>query len=290
QPSEFSMFREDQIIFTYLHLAAERELTRDLMDRKVASIAYETVAEGRFLPLLAPMSEVAGRMSSLVAAYYLQKPQGGKGVIMPGVPGTRPARVLILGGGFVGTNAATVAYGMGADVTILEMNIPRIRTLKDLMPKATVLKSSHAVLEEELKVADAMIGAVLVPGAKAPRLVSREMVGSMEPGSLIVDVSVDQGGCCETSRPTSHSNPIYTVEGVIHYCVTNMPGAYPRSSTMALTNATLPYMIMLANEGIGVLKTCEPLKLGLNTYKGKLTCRGVAEAFGMEYTDPNTLL
>jgi alanine dehydrogenase len=236
------------------------------------------------------MSEVAGRMSPLIAAYYLQKPYGGKGVLMTGVPGTKPAKVLVLGGGFVGANSAIVAYGMGAEVIVLERSIPRIRELKDLMPKATVLVSSHHTLEEELKASDVLIGAVLVPGAKAPKLVSRQMIASMQPGSVFVDVAIDQGGCSETSRATSHSNPIYVEEGVIHYCVTNMPGAYPRTSTMALTNATLPYAAMLANSGLKALKENDALKLGLNTFRGKLTCKGVAEAFGMQYTDPETLL
>ena len=194
QQSELKMLRENQILFTYLHLAADKKLTEGLLASNAIGIAYETVSESRYLPLLAPMSEVAGRMSALVAAHYLQKPHGGKGVLMPGVPGTRPANVLIVGGGFVGTNAATVAYGVGASVTILERSIPRIRVLKDLMPKATILKSGHSLLEEELKVADAVIGAVLVPGAKAPKLVTRDMVASMEPGSVIVDVAIDQGG------------------------------------------------------------------------------------------------
>ncbi|VVC02943.1 Alanine dehydrogenase [Candidatus Burarchaeum australiense] len=290
QAPELKLLKEGQILFTYLHLAAEKEVTKGLLDSKVTGIAYETVAEGNFLPLLAPMSEVAGRMSSLIAAYYLQKPQGGKGVLMPGVPGTKPAKVLVLGGGFVGTNAATVAYGMGADVTILERSIPRIRVLKDLMPKATVLVSSHSLIEEELRTTDAMIGAVLVPGAKAPKLVTKEIVASMEPGSVIVDVAIDQGGCSETSRPTSHSKPIFVESGVTHYCVTNMPGAYPRTSTMALTNATLPYALLLAKGGVGALKENVPLKLGLNTYKGKLTCKGVADAFAITYVNPDTLL
>ena len=290
QPIELKMLKEDQILFTYLHLAADKKLTEGLLATNAAGIAYEPVSESNYLPLLAPMSEVAGRMSALVAAHYLQKPHGGKGVLMPGVPGTRPANVLIVGGGFVGTNAATVAYGVGANVIILERSIPRIRVLKDLMPKATVLKSGHSLLEEELRTADAVIGAVLVPGAKAPKLITREMVASMEPGSVIVDVAIDQGGFSETSRPTSHSDPIYSVNGVIHYCVTNMPGAYPRSSTIALTNATLPYIMLLANDGIRVLKENAPLRLGLNTCKGKLTCPGVAETFGIQYFDPENLL
>ncbi|MDO8339554.1 MAG: alanine dehydrogenase [Candidatus Burarchaeum sp.] len=290
QPPELKMLREGQILFTYLHLAAEKAVTDALLERKVTGIAYETVSENGFLPLLAPMSEVAGRMSCLVAGYYLQKPHGGKGVLMSGVPGTKPAKVLIVGGGFVGMNAATVAYGMGADVTILEKGIPRIRVLKDLLPKATILVSNHAVLEDEIKTADAVIGAVLVPGAKAPKLITKEMVASMQPGSVIVDVAIDQGGCTETSRPTTHSKPVYTENGVIHYCVTNMPGAYPRTSTIALTNATLPYALLLAKSGTAAIKTNVPLKLGLNTYKGKLTCEGVAEAFGMEYVNPDKLL
>ncbi|RLG20201.1 alanine dehydrogenase [Candidatus Micrarchaeota archaeon] len=290
QQSELNMLREGQILFTYLHLAADRKLTEGLLATNATGIAYETVSENGYLPLLAPMSEVAGRMSILVAAHYLQKPHGGKGVIMPGVPGTKPASVLILGGGFVGTNAATVAYGVGADVTILERSIPRIRTLKDLMPKATILKSNHAILEEELQVADVLVGAVLVPGGKAPKLVSKDMVASMEPGSVIVDVAVDQGGCTETTKPTTHSNPVYEVEGVVHYGVTNMPGAYPRSSTIALTNATLPYMLLLADGGINAVKENPALRLGLNTYKGKLTCKGVADAFEMKYFDPENLL
>ncbi|MFH0922456.1 MAG: alanine dehydrogenase [Candidatus Micrarchaeota archaeon] len=290
QEVELKMLGENQILFTYLHLAAEKNVTDGLLENKVTGVAYETVAEGNFLPLLAPMSEVAGRMSTLIAAYYLQKPHGGKGILMPGVPGTKPAKVLVLGGGFVGANAAIVAYGMGADVTILERSIPRVRELTNLMPKATVLVSSQAAIEEEIKTSDAVIGAVLLPGAKAPKLVSRQMLASMQPGSVFVDVAVDQGGCSETTRATSHSNPVYVEEGVTHYCVTNMPGAFPRTSTMALTNATLPYAVVLANGGLKAIKENQALKLGLNTFRGKLTCKGVAEAFGMQYTDPETLL
>ncbi len=289
--AELDMLRPGQILFTYLHLAGvPRKVTDVLLQKQVTGIAYETVNENNYLPLLAPMSEVAGRMSIFVAAQYLQKINGGKGVLVPGVPGTKPAKVVIIGGGFVGTNAAQVAYGAGADVTILERSVPRIRQLLDLMPKARVLVSNSSTIEEEVRTADVVIGAVLIPGAAAPKLVTRAMVAAMEPGSVMIDVAIDQGGCFETSKPTSHAKPVYSVNEVIHYCVTNMPGAYPRSSTIALTNVTLPYAMMLADGGMAAVKKNPALKLGLNTYKGKLTCQPVAEYFKMEYTDPDKLL
>lgn len=283
---ELEMLRENQILFTYLHLAASREVTDVLLKKKVTGIAYETVTEKGMLPLLAPMSEVAGRMSVLVAAEYLQKDHGGRGTLISGVPGTRPAKVVILGGGFVGGNAATIAYGVGANVTILEKNIPRVRELKGLFPRANVLVSNSSVIEREVLDADVLIGAVLIPGAKAPKLISRDLIEKMKEGSVFVDVAIDQGGCSETSKPTSHDNPVYKVGGVTHYCVTNMPGAYPRTSTTALTNSTLHYVMLIAEKGLEALKENEGLMNGLNTFQGKITHKGVAEAFGLNYEKP----
>ncbi|MCX6778343.1 MAG: alanine dehydrogenase [Candidatus Micrarchaeota archaeon] len=290
QPVEINMLNEKHLLFTYLHLAPDRPQTEGLLKNKVTAVAYETVAEGNYLPLLAPMSEVAGRMAIFVAAYYLAKPNGGMGLLMSGVPGTKRAKVVVIGGGFVGTNAAKIAYGVGADLTILDNNIKRIRELDLIFPKAKVLMSNTQVLEEEVKKADVVIGAVLIPGAKAPKLVTKKMVETMKPGSVIVDVAIDQGGCCENSRPTKHSDPIFKVNDVIHYCVANMPGAYARTSTMALTNSTLPYALQLEDQGIKVVKESPALLLGLNTYKGKLTCKGAADALGIPYVDPKTLL
>ncbi|MFH1224731.1 MAG: alanine dehydrogenase [Candidatus Diapherotrites archaeon] len=288
---EPAYFDESKILFTYLHYASSRELTEAMLKSGAATIAYETIEgkDGR-LPLLVPMSEVSGRMSAYIGAYYLMKHKGGKGVLMSGVTGVAPAKVVILGGGTAGSNAAMVACGTGADVTIFEINPKRIEELKKELPKAKVVQSSQGAVSEAIKGADVLIGAVLVPGAKAPKVVSTEMVHSMQKGSVIVDIAIDQGGCIATSRPTSHSGPIFEVAGITHYCVTNMPGAFPRTSTYALTNVTLPYLMKLADKGLAALKDDPGLMLGLNTYKGKVTFKGVAEAFGMQYTDPKTMV
>ncbi|MDR1877668.1 MAG: alanine dehydrogenase [Flavobacteriaceae bacterium] len=280
-PSEYELLREGQIVFTYLHLAADPKQTEALVTSKCVAIAYETVQTAdKKLPLLQPMSEVAGRMSVQEGARFLEMPQGGNGILLGGVPGVAPAKVVIIGGGIVGTNAAKVACGMGADVTIFDINLDRLRYLDDIMPaNCKVLMYNPYTVTEELKQADLTIGAVLIAGAKAPKLVTREMVSQMKKGSVMVDVAIDQGGCFETSRPTSHENPIYTVDGVIHYCVTNMPGAVARTSTMALTNATLPYAIAIANKGWErAVAEDETLALGLNVLNGEIVFKAVKEA------------
>lgn len=284
-PQEYDLLREDLLLFTYLHLAAEEELTRVLMQKGTTAIAYETVQlPDRSLPLLTPMSEVAGRMSTQVAAHYLEKPSGGRGKLLGGVPGVLPADVVIIGGGTVGTNAAQIALGMGASVLILDIDADRLRYLSEVLHgNLMTLASNPLNIGEAVKRADVVIGAVLLPGAKAPRLVTKEMVKTMKPGSVIVDVAVDQGGCIETTRPTSHSDPIFVLDGVIHYCVTNMPGAVPRTSTYALSNATLPYAVKLASKGFTeAVKEDPALAKGVNVYKGHITCSAVAESFGME--------
>lgn len=272
QPEEYPLLREGQILFTYLHLAAEPELARTLIRRRVVGIAYETVRVGRRLPLLEPMSEIAGRMSVMVGAYFMAKSQGGKGVLLGGVPGVLPGKVLVLGGGTAGINAGRMAVGLGADVTILEVDLEKMRFLDiTLHSSAHTLYSNEQNLLEELPKVDLLIGAVLLPGAKAPKLIRRSMLRQMRPGSVFVDIDIDQGGCSETSRPTSHSAPIYVEEEIIHYCVTNMPGAYARTATQALTNATTPYAIKIAN--LGWKSACEQipeLKLGLNTCEGEI--------------------
>lgn len=288
QASEYDFLRDDLILFTYLHLAADKTLTQALLDSGVTGIAYETVEdeEGR-LPLLEPMSEVAGRMASQVVAHYLERHEGGRGVLMGGIPGVKPANIIVLGGGTVGTNAAKVALGMGANVTLLDINIERLRYLDDVMHgNFQTLYSSALNVREVIKTADAVIGSVLITGARAPKLVTREMLSDMQKGSVIVDVAVDQGGCVETTKPTTHSNPTYFVDDVLHYGVANMPGAVPRTSSLGLSNATLRYIIQLANDGLDVLKGHEGFLKGLNTYAGKLTYQGVSDAFGMPYTDP----
>jgi len=286
-PKEYPLLRPGQVLFTYLHLAPAPDLTRALLDRRVVAIAYETVetAEGR-KPLLEPMSEVAGKMAVHVGAYYLAKPLGGRGVLIGGVPGVPPATVIILGGGTVGYNAAKVAAGMGAWVYLLEINPVRLRHLAEVLPpNVTTLMSNRLSLEECLRRADILIGAVLIPGAKAPRLVTRDMLRLMKSGAVIVDVSVDQGGCVETTRPTSHSNPIYEVNGILHYCVANMPGAFARTATFALTNATLPYIQQVAAKGWRRAAQENPeVALGLNVVHGAVTHPAVAEALGLEYT------
>lgn len=285
-PTEYQLIKEGQIVFTYFHFAASRELTQAMMDRHAVCIAYETVeTEERTLPLLAPMSEVAGKMAGHVAAYFLALPNGGKGILMGGVPGVKPAKVLVIGGGTVGTNAAKVVAGIGANVTIFDISLNRLKYLDDIMPRnVNFLVSNQHNIEQEIKDADAVIGAVLVPGAAAPKLVTAEMVKSMQPNSVIVDVAIDQGGCIETSKPTSHSEPTYKLHGVLHYCVTNMPGAFARTSTFALTNATLPYALEIANKGYQKALISNPaIAKGLNILEGKITYKPVADAFGFHY-------
>ena len=293
QPSEYDLIREDQIVFTYLHLAAAEKLTRVLIRTGSVNIAYETIqkADGS-LPLLTPMSEVAGRMSIQQGAKYLEMAQGGDGVLLGGVPGVDPGIVLILGGGVVGMNAAKTACGLGAKVYVLDMNLDRLRYLSDVMPSNCFpLMSSPAAVRDLISRADVVVGAVLIPGAKAPKLVTRDMLKTMKKGAVLVDVAIDQGGCFETSKPTTHSDPIYTVDGVVHYCVANMPGAVPKTSTMALTNATLPYAVQIANKGWKrAMKENREIKLGANVVKGKVTYKGVSDAFGLEYTPIDDLL
>ncbi|MCB1086021.1 MAG: alanine dehydrogenase [Verrucomicrobiae bacterium] len=287
QPVEIERLREGQTLFTYLHLAADKKLTEDLVATGVTGIAYETVKVGHRLPLLEPMSEVAGRMSVIVGAYFLAKHSGGRGTLLGGVPGVLPGRVAIIGGGTCGTNAAKVATGIGAETTILEVSSERMTWLDTAMPAARTLYSTEAALVDLLPRTDLLIGAVLVPGAKAPKLVTREMLRSMRNGTVFVDIAVDQGGCGETTHPTTHEDPIYVEEGVIHYCVANMPGAYARTSTQALTSVTLPYIQFLATEGVsGACRRHPELVGGINCQSGKLTCREVAEAHGLEWSEP----
>ena len=282
---EYPLVRKGQLLFTYFRFACDEALTRAMLASGATCLAYETVeAKDHTLPLLIPMSEVAGRMSVQEGARFLEKPQGGKGILLGGVPGVKPAKVLVLGGGVVGHNAALMAAGLGADVTITDISLPRLRYLSDTMPKnvKTLYSSAHNI-EQELPTTDLVIGAVLIPGAKAPHLVSRDMLKLLRKGSVLVDVAIDQGGCFETSRPTTHAEPIFEVDNIIHYCVANIPGAVPQTSTLALTNATLPYAIKLANKGWE--KACAEdagLKLGLNIIDGKVVYPAVAEAFGME--------
>jgi alanine dehydrogenase len=290
---EYPRMREGQLLFTYLHLAPDLELTRQLLERKVTGVAYETITDRKgTLPLLTPMSEVAGRMAIQVGAQYLEKMSGGRGVLLGGVPGVPAARVVIIGGGIVGTNAAKMAVGLGARVTIIDNNLDRLRELDDIfLSRITTLASSAYAIQGAIAEADLIVGAVLVPGAAAPKLVTREMLKKVPNGAVIVDVAVDQGGCIETTHPTTHSDPTYYVEGVLHYCVANMPGAVPRTSTFALTNATLPYTLKLANQGfLSAVASDSGLKAGVNTYAGKLTYQAVAEAQNLEYTSLDGLL
>lgn len=285
--SEYSLVRKGQLLFTYFHFASERALTEAMLASGATCIAYETVRDRQgALPLLVPMSEVAGRMSVQEGARFLERPQGGKGILMGGVPGVKPARVLVLGAGVVGRNAALMAAGLGADVTITDISLPTLRHVADVMPKnVKTLFSSRHNIEQELPFVDLVIGSVLVPGAKAPHLITRDMLGLMQPGTVIVDVAIDQGGCFETSTPTKHDDPIYTVDGIVHYAVANIPGAVPYTSTLALTNATLPYAIRLAN--LGWEEACRQdagLAQGVNVVDGKITFKGVADAFDMPYT------
>ncbi len=282
-PSEYPLLRPDQILFTYLHLAANKELTMALIESGVTAIAYETVEVNRRLPLLEPMSEIAGRMSIIVGGFFLTKHSGGKGVLLGGVPGVLPGNVIVIGGGTSGVNAARMATGLGADVTILEVDVERMRFL-DITMHTHTLYSSQAHLLEILPRTDLLIGAVLVPGARAPRLISREMLRSMKPGSVLVDIAIDQGGCSETSRPTTHDAPTYVEEGIIHYCVANMPGAYARTATQALTNVTARYVEFLAEGGLdGTLKKYPALAGGINVMHGKIRNKAVAEAHQLPY-------
>lgn len=285
--------RDGQLLFTYLHLAPVPDLTKQLLDRKITGIAYETiVGKGGSLPLLSPMSEVAGRMAVQVGAYYLQRPNGGRGVLLGGVPGVLPADVVIIGGGIVGINSAKMAIGLGARVTILDTNVDRLRYLDDVfMGRLNTLASNRAHIEEACRRADLLIGGVLIPGAAAPKLVTRDMIRQMKKGSVIVDVAIDQGGCVETAHATTHADPTYVVDDVIHYCVANMPGAVPRTSTIALTNATLPYTRQLAKLGAEkAIRENAGLAEGVNVYQGKLTYKAVAESQGREYTALAALL
>jgi len=285
-PPEYHLLRPGQIVFTYLHLAADLQQTKALMRSKCVAISYETVElPNGNLPLLQPMSEVAGRISIQAGARFLEMSQGGRGMLLGGVPGVAPAKVVIIGGGVVGTNAAKMACGLGADVTILDMNLDRLRYLSDVMPaNCRMLMSNPMTVREEIKSADLVVGAVLVAGAKAPKLVTREMISTMKKGAVMVDVAIDQGGCFETSRPTTHQEPVFLVDGVIQYCVANMPAAVARTSTLALTNATLPYALMIANKGWKkALKDDPALFKGLNVCDGKVVYAPVAEAFDLEY-------
>ncbi len=290
---EYPRMRENQLLFTYLHLAPEFELTKQLLERKVTGVAYETITDKRGrLPLLTPMSEVAGRMAVQVGATYLEKMNGGRGILLGGVPGVPAANVVIIGGGVVGTEAAKMAVGLGAHVTIIDKNLDRLRELDDIfLSKVQTLASSRYAIEEAISHADLVVGGVLIPGAAAPKLVTREMLKVIPKGAVLVDVAVDQGGCFETTHATTHSNPTYYEEGVLHYCVANMPGAVPRTSTFALTNATLPYALDLANKGFKrAISEDAGLREGVNTYAGKLTYEAVAVSQNLEYTSLDTLL
>lgn len=293
QTEEVARLKPEHTLFTYLHLAAEQKLTQGLIDSGATCIAYETItaAQGG-LPLLAPMSTVAGRMAVQAGAHSLEKAQGGAGVLLPGVPGVAPARVTVIGGGVVGENAARMALGLGAEVTVLDRSIPRLETLDDRYQgrMKTVFSTADAV-EEAARESDLVIGAVLVPGAAAPKLITRDMLSLMKPGAVLVDVAIDQGGCFETSRPTTHAEPTYVVDGVVHYCVANMPGAVARTSTQALTNATQPFVVALANKGWRqALKDDVHFAAGLNVHAGQVTYAAVADAFGLEYVSTDTLL
>jgi alanine dehydrogenase len=290
---EYALIHRDQILFTYFHFAANKDLTQAMMKAQAVCIAYETVQKpDRSLPLLIPMSEVAGRMAPQEGAKYLEHAMGGRGMLLGGVPGTEPADVVVLGGGIVGTNAAKIAAGFGARVSILDNNLYRLRQLDDIMPKNVVtIMSNPYNVEKAVTNADLVIGSVLIPGAKAPKLVTRAMLKGMKRGAVLVDVAVDQGGCFETTKATTHENPIYVIDGVIHYCVANMPGAVPMTSTLALTNATLPYAVEIANKGWEkAVQTNDELKLGLNMVDGLITYKGVADAFGYKHTPVETVV
>ncbi len=290
---EYKLIKKDQLLFTYFHFASYEPLTHAMIDNGSVCLAYETVEKAdRSLPLLVPMSEVAGRMSTQEGAKYLEKPMGGRGILLGGVPGVKPAEVLVLGGGIVGTQAAKMAAGLGAHVTMMDISLPRLRQLDDIMDaNVDTVYSNEYNIREAIKTADLIIGAVLIPGAKAPHLITRDMLKEMRPGTVMVDVAVDQGGCFETTRPTTHEDPIYVIDDVIHYTVANMPGAVPYTSTLALTNATLPYAIQLANKGWKqACKDSKELRLGLNVVEGKVCYEGVAEAFNLDYTPVEEIL
>ena len=287
-PEEYPHLRENQIIFTFFHFAASKTLTEALISSRAVALAYETIRDEKGgHPLLTPMSEVAGRMSIQEGAKYLEKPMEGRGILLGGVPGVNPAEVVVIGGGVVGTNAAKVAAGLGARVTIMDIHLDRLRYLDDIMPENVItLMSNIQNIREKVREADLLIGAVLIEGAKTPVLITRKMISTMKPGAVVVDVSIDQGGCVETSRPTTHSNPIYKVDEVIHYCVTNMPGAVGRTSTYALTNASLPYVLEVADKGYeGAARENPAIRNGLNIVRGKVTNKAVAEVFGLKYCE-----
>nr|WP_315214137.1 alanine dehydrogenase [uncultured Flavobacterium sp.] len=291
--SEYPLIKKDQLLFTYFHFASSEPLTHAMIERGAVCLAYETVEKiDRSLPLLVPMSEVAGRMSIQEGAKYLEKPMQGKGILLGGVPGVSPAKVVVLGGGIVGTQAAKMAAGFGAKVTIMDVSLARLRYLSDIMPaNVTTVMSNHYNIKEAIAEADLVIGAVLIPGAKAPHLITRDMLKLMSPGTVVVDVAVDQGGCIETCTPTTHENPTFVIDDIVHYCVANMPGAVPYTSTLALTNATLPYALQLADKGWK--KACqdnEELKKGLNVANGKIVYRGVAEAWGLPFNEVDSVL
>ncbi len=287
QLSECALFRPGQVLFTYLHLASLPDLTKALVAADITAIAYETVeARDHSLPVLRPMSEIAGRLAVQIGAHYLGTVQGGRGLLLAGVPGVPPAHVVVLGAGVVGTSAVRIAVGMGARVTVINLDLDRLRFLDDLYGgRIATCAATESAIERAVVEADLVIGAVLVPGARAPKVVSRALVKKMKPGSVIVDVAVDQGGCCETTRPTTHSDPVYVVDGVLHYCVTNMPGIVPHTSTLALTNTTLPYIVRLASEGVEKAIRSDPgLAKGVNVMNGRITCQGVADAHGLRFT------
>lgn len=293
QPSEYPLLRPGQMVFTYFHFAASESLTRAMIASGAVAIAYETISgPGNSLPLLTPMSEVAGRMAAQQAAKYSERAQGGRGILLGGVPGVPPATVLVIGAGVVGTHAAQMACGLGAKVYLLDTSLDRLRHLAEVMPKNCFpLMSSQATIRELVREADVIIGAVLVHGAKAPKLITREMLSTLKPGAVLIDVAIDQGGCFETSRPTTHQQPTYEVDGILHYCVANMPGAVPLTSTVALTNATLPYALALADQGWKQLARGNAgIRDGINIAQGKVTYRGVAEAFGLDCTPVAALL
>jgi len=292
-PEEYPLFKENLILYTYLHIAADRPQMDALLQYKVKGVAYETLLErNHTLPLLAPMSQIAGRLSIQEGAKYLEKPFGGSGMLLSGVPGTPKAKVVILGAGMVGTNACKIAVGMGAQVSIIDINLERLAYLDDIFgARIQTLYSTDAVIEKELASADLVVGSILIPGKAAPKVGKAAYLKNMKPGSVIVDVAVDQGGCFETTHVTYHDNPTYVVDGVVHYCVGNMPGAVPRTSTIALTNATLKYGLQIANKGLeGACKENDVMYSAINTYGGKLTCKNVADSFNVEYVDPKTLM
>ena len=292
-PEEFDRLREGLILFTYLHLAADERLTRALLDSGAIYIAYETVeTDDGHLPLLAPMSEVAGRLATQMGAWALEKAQGGRGILLGGVPGVPPAKVVVLGGGIVGYNAALIAVGMQADVWVLDKSVERMRDLEMMLDgRITLAMSNQLAIQDAVGGADLIVGAVLIPGARAPKLITREMLRSLKPGAVLVDVSIDQGGCFETSHPTTHSDPVFEVDGIVHYCVSNMPGAVPVTSTYALTNVTLPYAELIADYGVReAIARSRPLSRGVNVFEGKLTYEAVAEAHGLDYSPLDEVL